>query len=121
MRSTLFLASMFALAHILPAAIEGPVHLDSGLVSGVAGSNADVRVFRGIPYAAAPVGNLRWRDPQPARTLGRGAEGRSVRSDCTQPAFRGAGPSGETAQHERGLPLPERLDRGRHRPATGGP
>ena len=39
------------------------VRIDSGLVSGT--KDADVRVFRGIPYAAGPVGDLRWRLPQP--------------------------------------------------------
>ncbi len=48
------------------AAVNEPVRLDTGLVSGVAGKDADVRVFKGIPFAAAPVGNLRWRAPQPA-------------------------------------------------------
>lgn len=39
------------------------VRIDGGLVSGT--KDADVRVFRGIPYAAGPVGDLRWRPPQP--------------------------------------------------------
>ena len=47
------------------AAIPEPIRLDTGLVSGVAGAYADVRVFKGLPYAAPPVGELRWREPQP--------------------------------------------------------
>jgi para-nitrobenzyl esterase len=52
-------------ASILSAAISDPVRTDSGLVSGTPGSSDDVRVYKGIPFAAPPVGDLRWRAPQP--------------------------------------------------------
>ena len=39
------------------------VQLDSGMISGIDG--AGVRVYKGIPYAAPPVSNLRWREPRP--------------------------------------------------------
>jgi para-nitrobenzyl esterase len=42
-----------------------PVRLDSGLIVGEA--KGDVRIFRGIPYAAPPVGDSRWKPPQPPR------------------------------------------------------
>ncbi len=45
-------------------AIDEPVQLTYGQVSGVELDN-DVTVFRGIPFAAPPVGDLRWRAPQP--------------------------------------------------------
>ena len=48
------------------AAAQGspPVTTTAGVVAGSA--NDGVAVFRGLPFAAAPVGELRWRPPQPA-------------------------------------------------------
>lgn len=56
----------FGGAAVALAAIDQPVKLDSGMVSGAPGKNPEVRVFKGLPYAAPPVGDLRWKPPQPA-------------------------------------------------------
>jgi para-nitrobenzyl esterase len=75
------------------AAIEEPVHLDSGLVSGMGGSNAGVRVFLGIPYAAPPVGKLRWSEPQPTAHWDGVRKADEFGAMCMQSAFRGANPA----------------------------
>jgi len=36
-----------------------------GVLEGVVSADGRVRTFKGIPYAAPPVGPLRWREPQP--------------------------------------------------------
>jgi len=41
-----------------------PVRVDGGLVRGTL--EGGLTVYRGIPFAAPPVGDLRWRAPQPA-------------------------------------------------------
>lgn len=44
-------------------AVEEPVQLTSGQVAGVK-LNSGIKVYRGIPFAAPPVGDLRWKPPQ---------------------------------------------------------
>ena len=46
--------------------ILGPViKTQNGSVKGIINEAGSVAVFKGIPYAAPPVGDLRWKEPQP--------------------------------------------------------
>src|SRR5215813_740669 len=49
------------------AMVPDQVRIDTGMLAGVVGTTQPtVRVFKGIPYAAPPLGENRWRAPQPA-------------------------------------------------------
>src|SRR5262245_42764283 len=61
---TTALGAALLLATSLPAADQVPVR--EGILEGTAGTDPSVRVFKGVPFAAPPVGDLRWKAPQPA-------------------------------------------------------
>lgn len=42
------------------------VKVAQGALHGAVNSDGTVRMFKNVPFAAAPVGNLRWKEPQPA-------------------------------------------------------
>lgn len=42
------------------------IHVAQGDLTGVMTEDNEVEVFAGIPYAKPPVGDLRWKEPQPA-------------------------------------------------------
>jgi para-nitrobenzyl esterase len=48
-------------------ALTDPIKIDTGYVSGefIGEAGHEVRIYKGIPYAAPPVGDLRWKPPQP--------------------------------------------------------
>jgi para-nitrobenzyl esterase len=45
---------------------EKPVKTESGLVSGYFDKTTGIRIYKGIPFAAPPVGDMRWKAPAPA-------------------------------------------------------
>ena len=46
-------------------AIEGPIKVESGLLTGIE-LDSGVQAFLGIPFAKPPIGELRWKPPQAA-------------------------------------------------------
>src|ERR1051325_8052823 len=67
-RAVLFVALAAAAAVVARTAAMVPeqVKIESGLLVGSSGATqSSVRAFKGIPFAAPPLGENRWRAPQP--------------------------------------------------------
>src|SRR5258706_809598 len=82
---TLLCAGLIVLAAIAATALdsEPTVAVTGGQVRGaaLAGSGA---VFKGIPFAQPPVGDLRWREPLPVRPWVRVRDARAFGAPCPQ-------------------------------------
>ncbi|MFZ0787599.1 MAG: carboxylesterase/lipase family protein [Candidatus Acidiferrales bacterium] len=84
-----FTIGFLALALASPsfAAITDPVRVEQGLLAGANGRSPDVRVYRGVPFAAPPVGDLRWKAPQPAASWTGVRQATQFGNACVQPPF----------------------------------
>ncbi|MBZ5601421.1 MAG: carboxylesterase family protein [Acidobacteriia bacterium] len=65
--AAVFMFAGIAGSQIVETPVPGdPVSIDSGKVAGKVLSSG-VKAYLGIPFAAPPVGDLRWREPQPVK------------------------------------------------------
>jgi para-nitrobenzyl esterase len=78
---------------------QRPIQIDSGKLLGVLTPDQKVIAYKGIPYAAPPVEDLRWRAPQPIHKWKHILLARDFGQHCIQSAsypdmvFHDAGPS----------------------------
>ena len=84
-RSVVAVAAVAASVAIVSAALPEPVKTDAGLVAAAKNSPDGVRVFRGIPFGAPPVGALRWKPTQPPAKWDGVRPGDRFGNVCIQP------------------------------------
>ena len=101
----------------LPAAFAAPgpvVAIESGDLKGM--HEAQVDSYKGIPFAMPPVGELRWRPPQPVAPWHGVRSATAMQHDCMQiPAPSEAAPGGTTTPSEDCLYLNVWTPAGNHR------
>lgn len=66
MKKASFLISMVAALALVSCSDSNPVlTIEGGQIQGVETPTKGIIAYKGIPFAAPPVGDLRWREPQP--------------------------------------------------------
>jgi para-nitrobenzyl esterase len=98
--SALLLGLLFCMYGRTLLAMAGPAAtIDSGRISGTTADG--VESYQGIPFAKPPVGDLRWRPPQPVTPWKGVRPATAMGHDCMQlPAPSEAAPAGTTTPAE---------------------
>ena len=103
MKQILILACALAMAACAQKAQSPVLTVEGGQVQGVAADIPGVTVFRGIPFAAPPIGENRWKAPQPVVPW----EGVKVCDTFGHPPFQAAHyPGGYTTEWGYGAEAP---------------
>src|SRR6185436_11040915 len=91
----LVLGTIAAIAARTSAMMPEQIKIDTGLIAGTTASGqASVRSFKGIPFAAPPLGENRWRAPQPPARWDGVRNGDAFGAPCTSGPAAGRGGRG---------------------------
>src|SRR5689334_19187589 len=83
-RGALIAAAICAVSGASQRLAPPRVTVDGGMLEGEVDSTSGVTVFRGVPYAAPPVGSLRWRPPRAASKWSGVRPARQLGHNCMQ-------------------------------------
>jgi hypothetical protein len=90
----------FASLSAMAGSISDVIRTRAGKVAGVAVDEGGdkVYVFKGVPYAAPPVGELRWKAPQPVQAWDGVREAKQWSNQCAQRAGSSMGEPGSISE-----------------------
>jgi para-nitrobenzyl esterase len=83
----------------IPIAAADQVRTKSGILEGTISADGKIKIFRGIPFAAPPIGPLRWKEPHPVASWKGVRKATEFAPRCMQSrvfedmVFRDSGPS----------------------------
>jgi para-nitrobenzyl esterase len=86
---------LMAAASALAAAPSLQVQITGGTIAGTTSPDGEIGIFKGVPFAAPPVGDLRWRAPQPVQEWNGVRSAAAFAPSCMQPL----GPPPDSMQH----------------------
>ena len=99
---TAIAAAVVVTTTYVKAMVPEQVKIDSGTVAGTISGQPTVRVFKGIPFAAPPLGENRWKAPQPVAKW----DGVRKADAFGAPCAAGAPPAGRGGGGGRGAAAP---------------
>ena len=75
---------LLILLNSVSAAPADVVHTANGAIEGRGVQPSGVRIFRGVPFAQPPIGELRWKEPQPVKNWTGVRQAREFGPRCMQ-------------------------------------
>ncbi len=98
---TLLFASVLGLSFLSACnRTDEPVRIQGGLVSGARGADPSIKIYKGIPFAQPPVGDLRWKEPQPPKPWQGVRKADSLPPACVQNVVKSRLPWTEEYMHQ---------------------
>lgn len=85
MQQIALLLLLIALDTIRLVAAQEPIRIEGGWIRGEVTEDS-VHAYRGIPYAAPPIGDLRWKPPQAVKRWSGVRDATRFSDACTQPS-----------------------------------